>query len=1336
VDVSWWACPPSAEAPAVVPIGRPIANTRLYVLDARGELAPVGVPGELFIAGVQVGMGYHARPELTAERFVPDRFAPAGEAANSRMYRTGDRARWLPDGTVEYLGRLDFQVKLRGFRIELGEIEATLLKHPAVRDCVVDARADGEGEKRLVAYLVAAGDAPEPAMLRAFLLETLPDYMVPGAFVVLDVLPLSTNGKVDRRALPDPRLERASRAPEPPRGATEEALAAIWSRVLRVERVGATDDFFELGGDSLLSIQIVSQAARAGLRITLTQVLQHPTVRGQAAVARAFEAAPAAAPGLPARGDVALTPVQRWFAELRTPDAHHWNQAFLFTVPESLDHARLRAAIERVAAHHDALRLRFRDEPQTGWRQWHAPDAVGAIAVTQVDLSAAPDAELSSALAAACDAAQRSLDLERGPIGAAMHVSLGAGRGARLLLVLHHLVVDGVSWRLLREDIESAYEQLGASAAVELPARTSSFAAWSAALGALATSGALNDEKGYWSAQTAAGARSLPVDRKGGENVEGAVRVLEHALSAEETRDLLQRVPAAYGTRVDDVLLAALEGALAGWLGEGSVVVDLEGHGREEIAPGVDVSRTLGWFTSVYPVRLALSPAATPRTRLIEAKETLRRVPRRGIGYGVLRYLAGEPALRDGVRAEVMFNYLGQFDQVVAGSRLFGFAPEPAGAWRSARAARRHLLEIVALVLDGRLVVRFGYAETVHDRTTVERMVESFGATLRGCIAHCLAPDAGGYTPSDFPLAGLDQRALDRLLAGVRDVEDVHPVTPLQRMFLDAAGAGHDPGFQQYRFELSGALDEPVLRDAWRAVIARHPALRSRFVADGGAFHQVVQRDAELPWRTLDWRGATGADARLAALLADDAARGLDVALAPAMRVTLVRLADDRWCMVWTQHHLLLDRWSWPLVLREVGATYDALRSGERPAPRGAVPFRDYVAWLAREPEEDARRYWREELADLGEPLRLLESRAEAGADAGHDEVVVTLDAETTAGLRAAARRSGLAANVLVEGAWAAALAHLGGRDDVTFGLAVDGRGVPVPGADEIVGVLVNNVPARVRLEDDPTVADWLAGLQRRQAQMRAAAHAPLESIQRWIGLPWRHRLFESLLVFQDRSAESGMAGWLGESLRLAAVETPTRTAYPITGLVGGDDRLSVTVLGDRRQVPRALSEQLALGVEAALHAMSSGLDGRVGALRASMPVVRPWGTAAATGAPRVAPRTATERVLARVWSELLGVGEVGTTDNFFALGGHSLLATQIVSRVRDTLQVELPVRALFEGPTVAELARAATAAERKPGEVERIAELVLRVEQMSADELRQSAAAREARATVTVHGD
>ena len=1339
VDVSYWACPPSTTPPAVVPIGRAVANTRLYVLDARQQPVPIGVPGELYLAGVQVGLGYHNRPALTAERFVADPYAPAAEraagAAPARMYRTGDRARWRADGTVEYLGRLDFQVKLRGFRIELGEIESALLTHEHVRDCVVVARAADGGEQRLVAYIVCDDARPTTSELRSFLLTTLPDYMVPSAFVVLDALPLSSNGKVDRRALPDPRVESTSRerAYEAPRNAVERSLADIWAKVLRVERVGVTDDFYELGGDSLLSIQIVSQAARAGLRISLTQVLSNPTVAGQALAAERIATTRVDPDAAPAHGDVPLTPVQRWFAELDTPDAQHWNQAFLFTVPASLDHERLRAALIAVRAHHDAMRLRFRRDG-SGWHQSYASDAAGSIALARVELGAATDEILTDAIASTCEHAQASLDLEHGPIGRVVHFDLGSDRDGRLLIALHHLVVDGVSWRLLREDLESAYDQLERGATIALPPRTSSFAAWSAQLSTLARSKAMLDEVTYWAAETAPGTLTLPCDAADGANVEGEVHVAEVSLSADETRDLLQRVPAAYGTQINDVLLAAVGGALAAWMGSGHVLVDLEGHGREEVGGGLDVSRTIGWFTSVFPLRMELARAASPRERLIAAKERLRGVPGRGLGYGVLRYLREEPSLVSGAQPEVMFNYLGQFDQVVAGSRLFRFAAEPSGAWRSARATRRHKLEIIALVQDGRLRMRFGYARTVHNGATIVRLAESFAAALRGCIAHCLSPDAGGYTRSDFPLAGLDQHSLDRLLAGVRDVQDVYPLTPIQRMFLDAAGGATDPGLQQYRFELDGAIDPSVMRDAWRNVVRRHDVLRTRFVAESGAPLQLVMRRAELVWREEDWRGETDVAGRLDAFLREDRALGIDPSRAPLMRVALVRTGETRWTLVWTQHHLLLDRWSWPIVLREVGAYYDAALRGEQATLSPAAPFRDYVAWLATRRTDDAERFWREEIGGMSEPLRLLGARDGSTGEPGWDETTIALTQAETATLRQVARARGLALNVVIEGAWAIALSHVGARDDVTFGLAVDGRGADAARATEIVGVLINNVPVRARLDPQAQLGDWLSGLQRRQADLRAAEHASPEAIQQWSGLEWRHRLFESLVVFQDASAERGMAEWLGSGAKVTGAVTPTETAYPLTVLVGGDDRLFLRVISDRRQVPPALGEQLAIGTEAALRGLVSGLDLTIGALRGALPAVRSWTMDESVGVARdrVAPRNAVESVLARMWGDLLGVNDLGVTDNFLARGGHSLLATQIVSRVRETFQVEVPVRVLFQGPTVAELAVAVTGLERKPGQVARIAELIQRVDGMSADELRQSAAARDARARQT----
>ncbi|MBV9879669.1 MAG: amino acid adenylation domain-containing protein, partial [Gemmatirosa sp.] len=1360
VDVSYWPCPQSATPPAIVPIGRAVANTRLYVLDPRGEPTPIGVPGELFLAGVQVGLGYHGRPELTAEKFVPDPFAGssllaprsaspdddvseergATREARARMYRTGDRARWLADGTVEYLGRLDFQVKVRGFRIELGEIETVLLAHATVRDCVVVAREGEGGEKRLVAYVVTSGERPAVSALRAFLGETLPDHMVPGAFVFLDALPLSSNGKVDRRALPDPQLEasRRARAYEAPRTDAERALAEIWARVLRVERVGLTDDFFELGGDSLLSIQIVSQAARSGLKLTLTQVLQQPTVGGQARVAQAVAAR--TTPNDPSDdviGPVPLTPVQRWFFEGQREQAHHWNQAFIFTVPSGFDAAAFARAIDAVTRRHDSLRLRY-ERDGDAWRQRCVAEPAPAT-VDVHELGDLPEGTRCDAMAEHSVRVQGSLDLAHGPLLRAALFRLTPGRTERLLIAVHHLAIDGVSWRVLREDLEAAY--LGQP----LAARTTPFGRWATALAAPAVRDAqrvaLRVERAYWERAGAPGVRLSRDIEPQGEDYAAYTDTVVVRLDEAETRALLQAVPAAYNTQINDALLAALSPALAGVAsGAGELVVNLEGHGREDAVAGADLSRTLGWFTTIFPVRLPLG-AATPAERLKDMKERLRAVPGRGFGYGVLRYLEGVETLQAQPTPDVVFNYMGQFDQVLAGSTVFGYSADGTGSWYGARTRRRHLLEINGMVIDGRLELRWSFSGRAHRRETIARMADAYVAALRAIVAHCTVPGAGGYTPSDFPLARLDQAALDRTLgpaaAGGRDVADVYPATPLQRLFLDAKAGASDPGFQQYAFELTGDVDPRALGEAWQTVVQRHDVLRTRFVTDAGTPPlAVVQRHAAMPWRVEDWRGVDAAD-RLTRLLHDDRTQGLDATRAPLMRATLVRTDDARCMLVWTQHHLLLDRWSWPIVLREVGTVY-AARHATADAPLAAAPrFRDYVAWLQAQPARAAESYWREELDGVNEPLRLTTSVETAPP--GWDEIVVELTAEETTALRNASRVRGLAANVAVEGAWAIALAHLGARDDVTFGLAVAGRGAEVAGIESLVGVTINNVPVRARLDDTTPAAAWLAALQRRQAELRTAEHASLEEIQRWSGIPWRHRLFESLLVFQDRAAETGMAGWLGAAATLRAVATPTETAYPITLLVTGDDRLVLTLLCDRRLVAPALGEQLAAATVAALRAMAAGdaLDAPLGALRGALPTVRAWRDAAVM-VERVAPRTATEAVLTKIWGELLGAPDLGVTDNFLARGGHSLLATQIVSRVRETLHLEVPVRVLFQAPTVADFARALTALERKPGQVERIAQLVQRIDGMSADELRQAAAAREGRArqTATVHGD
>ena len=941
IDVSAWVCRPDEDR-GVVPIGRPIANTQLHVLDAWLEPVPVGVPGELYIGGAGVGRGYLKRPELTAERFLRD---PFRDAPGARLYRTGDAVRWLPDGTLEYLGRLDDQVKIRGFRVELGEIEAALLQHEAVRDAVVVAREDAPGERRLVAYIVARR-SPAPAVpeLRELLQRTLPEHMIPAHFVELPAVPLTPSGKVDRRALPAPDRERPrlGGAFVAPRTPVEQALAAIWAQVIGLERVGVDDDFFALGGDSILAIQVISRAQRVGLSLSIKQIFERRTVAALVMVADAAPRAPAEQG--PAFGPVALTPIQRWFLEQEGVERDHYNQAALLEAREPLDPGWLEQALGALARQHDAFRLRFAREG-LAWRQRYAEPGEDAP-LCVIDLSAAPLSEEARALEEAAEPIQASLSVERGPLMRAALLRLGAGRADRLLLVAHHLAVDGVSWRVMLEDLEVAYAQASRGESIRLPPRTASYQRWAEGLSARARSAAVEAELPFWLGLTTS--TPLPRDRQGGDNDVASARTVEVALTPDETRALLRDAPDAYRTQINDLLLTALALALAPWIGGRALRIDLEGHGREELPEGPDISRTVGWFTALFPVQLRL-PEGGAEGAIKAIKEQLRRVPNGGLGYGLLRYLregsADAERLAALPRSEILFNYLGQLDAGAPGARRFRLAEGPIGRTISPRSRRSHLLEIAGWTMEGQLKLACTYSERVHDHATIERLADRFVAALRALLAHCLSAEAGGRTPVDFPLAGLSQAALDRLVGagrGVRGVEDLYPLSSMQQGML--FHSLHDPGsgvyVEQFVYRLSGGVDPARLRAAWQAVLDRHPALRSSFVWEGLEQPlQIVRAGVALPWEERDCRGTSPDEQarRLEAWLAEDRARGFDLGATPLLRLVLLRLTDGVYDLVWTHHHLLLDGWSLPQVFKDLIALYEAAAQGTDP---GLAPTR------------------------------------------------------------------------------------------------------------------------------------------------------------------------------------------------------------------------------------------------------------------------------------------------------------------------------------------------------------------------------------------------------------
>ncbi|AVH69209.1 non-ribosomal peptide synthetase [Nostoc sp. 'Lobaria pulmonaria (5183) cyanobiont'] len=751
VDVTFWQCQDNLTNQTTVPIGRPIANIQIYLLDKYFNPVAFGVAGEVYIGGVGVGRGYLNRPDLTAEKFIPN---PFSDKAAGRLYKTGDLARYLPTGEIEYIGRIDHQVKIRGFRIELGEIEALITKHPAVRETVVAVYCSQADSQQIVAYIVPQKEQTLVIpKLRSFLESKLPNYMIPATFATLEALPLTPNGKVDRKALPAPdtarpELEKAFIAPQT---TAEKQLAVIWTQVLDLEKVGINDNFFELGGDSILILQIVSKANLAGLHLTPKQLFQHQTIAKLAAVAGTTQKISAQQNLI--TGSLELTPIEHWFFEQEQPEPHHWNQAVMLEVKQRINPVALEKVAEDLQKHHDALRSRFIKKELGLQAIIVSPDNV--IPTTYLDLSALPKDQQVAQMEIMSDQLQASLNLTQGPLFRVAIFDLDANQPSRLLWVIHHLVVDGVSWRILIEDFQTAYEQICQNKALQLPPKTTSLQQWSSYLQEYAQSSALRSELEYWLTIEQQPVKPIPIDFSYENNLEESACTLTVSLTAEETQVLLQHVPAVYQTQINDVLLTALVQTFSQWTGETSLLIDLEGHGREELFEDIDLSRTVGWFTTIFPVHLSLNSAFdSPGKALKSIKEQLRAIPNRGIGYGVLRYLSEDMEISQRFsrlpKAEVVFNYLGQFDQVLPQSSLFGFATESTGPSNSLQSKRNHLLEVNGGISQGRLQINWTYSNQLHSQTTVETLAQSFIEALRVLITHCQSPDAGGFTPSDF----------------------------------------------------------------------------------------------------------------------------------------------------------------------------------------------------------------------------------------------------------------------------------------------------------------------------------------------------------------------------------------------------------------------------------------------------------------------------------------------------------------------------------------------------------------------------------------------------------
>ncbi|MGW1993899.1 amino acid adenylation domain-containing protein [Embleya sp. NPDC001921] len=1217
----------------VAPIGTPLGNMRAYVLGPGLVPVPQGVIGELYVVGTCLGRGYHGRPGQTAERFVANPFGPAGE----RMYRTGDLARWNAQGQLECVGRSDGQVKVRGFRIETAEVEAACEAHPGISQAVVVSREVPSGGRRLVAYVVhtggeAVGDdgaggigdvdvqsGASAAELRRFVAARLPDYMVPSAFVVLGRMPYGPTGKLDRSALPEP--EFVGETYQEPRTEAEAIIAAAYADVLGVERVGIDDDFFAVGGDSLRSIQVVARARARGLELTTREIFECRTA------ARLAEVASVRGDRMPVLaedegggvGPMPLQPVARQVFE-HGGGTNRFAMALALELPPDIDADALAATLDAVLDRHDLLRAHLvrGDEPFLVAREPGTVRAADLIRRIPCD-GRWEDPSLLDLAKTELDEATGRLDPEAGSMAEFVWFAADSGAG-RLLVVLHHLVVDGVSWRILMSDLAEAWQQVRSGRTPELPAVGTSARRWAAALQAEALAPEREAELAFWRDMLAA-----PNPPLGARAFDPAVDVMSTLdtvrvhLPADVTEAVLTRLPAAFNGTGTDVLLAALALAVNRWRGaDRSTLIRLEGHGREEaVVPGADLSRTVGWFTSMYPARvdvrgvdpadaLAGGPAAGQAIKLV--KEQLRAIPDKGLGYGLLRRLNPETAgqLAELPVPQLGFNYLGRISDADVPEHLRAHGWGPA-SWSAELIPAPDpdlpalsALEVNAVVTDTaegtRLQAVFMFPTGVLSRERTAELADLWVEVLHGMARYAARPEIGGLTPSDTSLVSVRQDEIETWEERYGRLAEVWPMPPSQSGILFQAAladGSFDVYHMQFVLHLSGHVDPARMRSAGQALLDRYPNLRSAFLTGvGGDPVQVVPERVAMPWRHIDLtgRGEAEQDAALDAFLAEDRADQLDPLRPPLIRVALLTCGPQRAKLVITAHHALFDGWSSPLVITDLIRLYSGARD--------LAPVRsygDYLAWLTAQDREASAARWAAELAGFDQPTLVAPNTPfqEAASALGRVEVPLSIDKGRELARRAA--ELGVTLNTLLQAAWAILLAKLTGQRDVVFGAAVNGRPADLLGSDEMVGLFINTLPIRVFCRPDDSVARVVTELQQRQTALLDHNYHGLADIQRGVGLP---ALFDTIVVFQSYpiDREGMVEANTSAGFTIDAIRPFAGSHYPLT-LNASDPYLRLSLDYQNNLYDRDAAETIAARLVRVLEQVLADPSAPVGAL-------------------------------------------------------------------------------------------------------------------------------------------
>ncbi|CAM4112328.1 non-ribosomal peptide synthetase [Pseudoalteromonas byunsanensis] len=1131
----------------VVSIGSALANLSLYVVAPNTQqLVPRGAAGELLIAGASLAKGYLHNETLTARSFIE---SDLGNGKVQRLYRTGDYVRLLENGKLEFLGRIDNQIQFNGFRIELGEIEQVIQAQAGVKSALVILDPHSQ-LKRLVAYVIKDGDTLDSNAVLNGVKDHLPDYMVPSVIVTVDSYPLTPNGKVDTSKLPVADLSAGrENAYVAPADEVQTLLCEQWQQLLMVEQVGITDSFFELGGDSILSIQAVARANQKGINITTKGLLKLQTI--EKLTADLSEQAPqeVKATQEALSGNAPLLPIQQSYLDNTQVDHHYFNQAVLLSVPSDLNQAMLTRIVNAMITRHDAMRLGFNQDQQGQWSAQYQTFSEQQINACVVALDLPEDsAQQAEFIEQVGEQYQSNFALVGDPLIRA--VLLSSKDTQYVLFVAHHLIIDGMSWRVLLQDLMQAYGQLNQGHEIALGAKTSSYQQWTEALADYQ-----DPAQDIWSL-------SQPVDQivsdfdEKGDNSQASTQMWHFELNEKDTQALLKECPSSYNTTINELLLSALAQALHQWQTLDTVSVMLESHGREPLFDDIDTSQTVGWFTSIYPLVLNCADAEMGAT-IKDIKERYRAIANNGIGFGY--WAQRNPELARQYNPQILFNYLGQFDQAVDNESGFAFAEGNLGKAVSDKHQREYLLGINSLVSEGRLSVALDYSENRFMADNIKSFSNLLEQALIELVAHCKVVKQQ-YTPSDFPLASVTQEELDALQQQ-HDIARLYPATSMQKGMMFQSLVKNDAYLTQSDFVFTGEINLTYFQQAWQSVIERFDVFRTLFVGSGESLHQLVVKQATLPWRVEDLRelDEPQQQQRFNEFRTQDRQQGFDLAnSAPMMRVVVFKLADDKYRLLWTHHHILLDGWSLPIVYGAVVESYESLMQGKPLVSAPSGDYESYIGWLGERSQSDAQQYWRGQLEHIDNPTPLNIDKLPTDGETGHHVQRQLLSKEQTARLKDFAASAQVTVNTLLQFAWGYLLHRYSNEEQVVFGSIVSGRPGELLDVEQMVGLFINNIPVVLNLDNKQSIRAQLQAMHANFQEANEHCYVPLNEIQSYSEVEGGYQLFDSIFSFENYPLDAAVSAEKEASIAVESVDAFEENEYKLTINAGLSDTLIV----------------------------------------------------------------------------------------------------------------------------------------------------------------------------------